>query len=225
MIARSHITGLILAGGRARRMQDGSLDVDKGLIRLDGAPLVAHAQRYLVPQVSTILVSANRHLEDYADYGRVVVDDPGLGSDLGPLAGVASALPTLSTPWLAVMPVDVLNLPDDMVARLILAADAAGAMVAYASTAAPDQESDSAPGDGKMGGQGGRAHPLCMVMHAGLEGGLRDYLRRGDRKVQLWQKSQAAVPVFFEGGADAFFNINTPEDLRLAAQASQRAKS
>lgn len=225
MIARSHITGLILAGGRARRMQEGSLDVDKGLIGLDGAPLVAHAQRYLAPQVSSILVSANRHLEDYADYGRVVSDDPGLGSDLGPLAGVASALSLLPTPWLAVVPVDVLNLPPDMVARLILAADTAGALIAYASTARPNQNSDSAHDGRKASGPDGRAHPLCMVLHASLEGSLRNYLQQGDRKVQLWQESQSAVPVFFDGGADAFFNINTPEDLRLAAQASQRARS
>lgn len=220
MIARSQITGLILAGGRARRMQqEDSLDVDKGLLRLDGAPLVAHAQRYLAPQVSSVLVSANRHVEDYADYGRVISDDPRLGSDLGPLAGVASALAATPTPWLAVMPVDVLNLPADMVARLAGAAQGAGAFIAYASTGGPD--GGGAPGTIPDG----RAHPLCMVLHAGLAGSLRDYLGGGDRKVQLWQKKHAAVPVFFDGGYGAFFNINTPEDLRLAVQASQRARS
>ncbi|MFW7340393.1 molybdenum cofactor guanylyltransferase MobA [Pollutimonas sp. H1-120] len=209
MIARSQITGLILAGGRARRMQqEDSLDVDKGLLGLDGAPLVAHAQRYLAPQVSSVLVSANRHLEDYADYGRVVSDDPRLGIDLGPLAGVASALAATSTPWLAVMPVDVLNLPADMVARLAGAADEAGALAAYAGTVGPD-----------------RVHPLCMLVHASLAGSLRDYLGGGDRKVQLWQQMHAAVPVCFDGGHGAFFNINTPQDLRLAVQASQRARS
>ncbi len=221
MIARSQITGLILAGGRARRMQQkDSLDVDKGLLDLDGAPLVALAQRYLAPQVSSVLVSANRYVEDYADYGRVVSDDPRLGGDLGPLAGVVSALAATPTPWLAVMPVDVLNLPADMVARLAGAAQEAGAFIAYASTGGPDV--DSAPGAPI---HGGRAHPLCMVLHASLAGSLRDYLDGGDRKVQLWQKKHAAVPVFFDGGYGAFFNINTPEDLRLAVQASQRARS
>ncbi|MGB3287853.1 MAG: molybdenum cofactor guanylyltransferase MobA [Burkholderiaceae bacterium] len=225
MIARAHITGLILAGGRARRMRSGGLDVDKGLLGLDGIPLAAHAQRYLAPQVGTLLFSANRHLEDYADYGRVLADDPALGSDLGPLAGVASALAVVSTPWLAVMPVDVLNLPQDMVARLALAADGAGALIAYASTSDPAREVDSVP-DGQGGsGREGRAHPLCMVLHASLADGLRDYLRAGDRKVQLWQKRHGAVPVFFDGTGEAFFNINTPEDLRLADQASQRARS
>ncbi|UYO92997.1 molybdenum cofactor guanylyltransferase MobA [Pollutimonas sp. M17] len=225
MIARAHITGLILAGGRARRMQGGGLDIDKGLLGLDGAPLVAHAQRYLAPQVGALLVSANRHLEDYADYGRVLADDPALGSDLGPLSGVASALAASSSPWLAVMPVDVLNLPADMVARLARAADEAGALIAYASTADPAWEVASSPDRPGSAEGGGRAHPLCMVVHASLARSLRDYLEAGDRKVQLWQKRHAAVPVFFDPGPDAFFNINTPEDLRRAAQASQRARS
>src|SRR3546814_5252048 len=114
-------------------MQGGNLNVDKGLLDLNGVPLVAHARRYLAPQVSSILISANRHLENYADYGCAVSDDPKLGDDVGPLAGVASALAFVPTPWLAVMPVDVLNLPVNMVARLAGAADAAGALIAYRS--------------------------------------------------------------------------------------------
>src|SRR3546814_11720551 len=38
MIAPSMLTGLILAGGRARRMQGGNLNVDKGLLDLNGVP-------------------------------------------------------------------------------------------------------------------------------------------------------------------------------------------
>src|SRR3546814_18963902 len=91
------------------------------------------------------------------------------------------------TPWLAVMPVDVLNLPVNMVARLAGAADAAGALIAYASTADPDLDVDSAAAGPGAAGLKGRAHPLCMVLHASLADSLRNYLLAGARQVQLWQ--------------------------------------
>ncbi|WP_438883384.1 NTP transferase domain-containing protein, partial [Bacillus cereus group sp. BC29] len=56
------IAGLLLAGGRATRM-DG---VDKGLQLLDGTPLALHALRRLSPQVDETLISANRHADRYA---------------------------------------------------------------------------------------------------------------------------------------------------------------
>lgn len=222
MMARAMLTGLILAGGQASRMQaDPSAAsllpdltecdslgrpainrdepvIDKGLLDVCGGPLVAHAQRFLAPYVRTVLVSANRCAQAYASYGEVIADDPALGSLLGPLAGVERALATARTPWLLVLPVDVINLPPDLVARLSDAVDAHTAPIAYARTIE-------------------RAHPLCMVVHVGLADSLRRYLMGGDRKVQLWQHQHQAVPVLFQGD-DLFFNINTPEDLRYASQ-------
>src|SRR3546814_15275728 len=90
------------------------------------------------------------------------------------------------------MPVDVVNLPVNMVARLAGAADAAGALIAYASTADPDLDVDSAAAGPGAAGLKGRAHPLCMVLHASLADSLRNYLLAGDRKVQLWQSRSGA---------------------------------
>ena len=45
--ARAAITGIVLAGGQGRRMGG----VDKGLVELDGRPLVAHVIARLAPQV------------------------------------------------------------------------------------------------------------------------------------------------------------------------------
>src|SRR5690606_27293541 len=132
MIPRADFTGLILAGGLARRMQGDASGVprhvlahgacgaaarEKGLTLLRGEPLVAHACRALAPQVGSLLISANRHMDQFAQYGQVVSDDVALGSNLGPLAGVVRGLDEASTPWLAVMPVDVLGVPPDMVSR------------------------------------------------------------------------------------------------------------
>ncbi|WP_043173823.1 NTP transferase domain-containing protein, partial [Burkholderia ambifaria] len=81
------ITGLLLAGGRATRM-DGA---DKGLQLLDGTPLALHVLRRLSPQVDETLISANRNADRYAELGapfdaRIVADET---ADFpGPLAGL-----------------------------------------------------------------------------------------------------------------------------------------
>jgi len=205
MISRALFTGLILAGGLARRMQsdadDGSGSQEKGLAMLRGEPLVAHACRALSPQVAVLRISANRQVARYAHHAPVIADDPALGTDLGPLAGVERGLATMDTPWLAVLPVDVLGVPADMVERLAAGAKQAGAPAAYAVTMA--------------GGDETRAHPLCMVVRATLLGDLRRYLKQGDRKVFLWMRRIGAAPVLFEGER-VLANINTRADLARA---------
>jgi molybdopterin-guanine dinucleotide biosynthesis protein A len=86
----SSITGLILAGGRASRMHN----VDKGLQRLNGKPLVEHVIERVKPQVSALAINANRNLEDYQQYGLPVWPDADLPKSIdtyafkGPLAGL-----------------------------------------------------------------------------------------------------------------------------------------
>lgn len=43
---------------------------DKGLLLLAGEPLIAHSIRWLQPQVAELLISANRHLDIYQQFGR-----------------------------------------------------------------------------------------------------------------------------------------------------------
>ncbi len=219
MIPRTAFTGLVLAGGLARRMQGAgsrrppdqvnqhsalpgfSAETEKGLALLRGEPLVAHACRALASQVDSVLISANRHTEQYARYGQVISDDPVLGNDLGPLAGVAQGLATITTEWLAVMPVDVLGIPADMVARLADGATQHGAHAAYAVNAV---------------GQSERAHPLCMIVHRSMAADLQAFIQAGDRKVFMWMSRISAVPVRFESNEQAFANINTLDDLEKA---------
>ena len=78
------LTGLILAGGRASRM-DGN---DKGLLTLDKRPLIAQVIRRLSPQVDHLLISANRNLHAYQQFGFEVLKDD-YDDYRGPLALVA----------------------------------------------------------------------------------------------------------------------------------------
>jgi len=184
-----NITGLILAGGRGARMDER----DKGLLEWRGRPLIAHVRERLAPQVDGVLVSANRNLDRYADYGDVVRDDAQFGAWQGPLAGVAAGIAACRTPWLAVVPCDTPCLPADLVARLSDGAAAAGAPLAVACA-------------------GGRRHSVCMLLRVSLLPGLLAYLRGGARRVDTWQGLAGGVEVGF-ARAEGFYNINTPDQL------------
>lgn len=204
MVERHHITGLILAGGRSSRFagHDSAAEaVDKGLALLGGQPLVAHVQRYMAERVGPLWISANRHQPDYRRYGQVVPDDPVYGSYAGPLAGVATALKCVQTPWLLTLPVDTPCLPDDLVARLADRA-AQGALLVSAST--------------EHG-----AFPLCMLVHRTLAMSLHNALLAGQRKVTAWQADVGGVEVLFNAFDHAFFNINTVYDLERLRGDSQ----
>ena len=61
--------------------------VDKGLVELDGQPMVAHVLERLAPQVDEVLINANQNAERYAAFGHPVVADA-IGGFAGPLAGL-----------------------------------------------------------------------------------------------------------------------------------------
>lgn len=184
---RDDITGLVLAGGRGQRLGG----VDKGLQPWRGTPLVDHALARLAPQVREVLVSANRNEADYASRGVRVLGDA--SDDFpGPLAGILAGLRAASTPWLAVVPCDSPRLPSDMVARLAEGlGDARGAVVRRE-----------------------RLEPVCCLLSTALAEDLARYLGEGGRKVEGWV-ARHATPVLFDrpDDADAFANVNTPEDL------------
>src|SRR3954468_21527678 len=141
----NEVTGLILAGGRGSRMGG----VDKGLQNFLGMPLALHTLMRLQPQVSEVLVNANRNLAAYEALGVPVWPDA-LPDFAGPLAGFLTGLEHCETPWLVTVPCDTPLFPLDLVARLAQAAVEADADIAMAS--APEQ-------DGQL-----RAQPVfCLV--------------------------------------------------------------
>ncbi len=199
----AQITGLILAGGEGRRMGG----QDKGLLRLLGRPLAAHALERLAPQVQQVLISANRHLDAYAALGVPVLPDSRPGF-LGPLAGLLTGLLACRTDWLLSVPCDSPALVPDLAARLAQAlGQAPGARIALVQ--GPDEERG-----------GWRLHPAFALVHRSLAGPLAQALDGGERRLGAWLGGQAHVRVRFEGPADALMlaNANTPEALDALAQ-------
>ena len=193
MITRSEVTGIVLAGGLGRRMGG----VDKGLVELDGKPMAAHAIARLAPQVATIVVNANRNADRYAALGYPVVSDD-VGGFAGPLAGLHAGLSRTRTPYAVTVPCDSPFLPDDLVARLGDALARDDAQLAVARTF--DQP-----------------HPVFALVRADLFANLAAFLAGGGRKIDGWYAALRSVEVPFDDCADAFRNINTPEEMEAAA--------
>lgn len=190
------LCGAVLAGGRATRMGGR----DKGLIELNGEPLVAHVLRRLRPQVDTLLINANRHRDDYARYGCPVVADPdGIDAFSGPLAGVLALLQH-STRTLLTAPCDSPLLADDYATRMLEALQHSGADLAVAS-------------------DGDRLQPVFLIIKHEITENLRIYLERGERKIDRWFAQLDWISVDFSDRPTMFLNINTPD--QLAALATQ----
>ena len=95
------LTGIILAGGRGVRVGG----EDKGLLVFNGEPIVKKVFKSLNQQVHMVVVSANRHVEEYQSFGAPVVKDR-LPDYQGPLAGIEAALTVCMTPYVLVVPCD-----------------------------------------------------------------------------------------------------------------------
>ncbi len=194
----STVTGIVLAGGMGRRMGG----VDKGLVTLDGKPMVTHVLARLAPQVDSIVVNANQNLDRYAALGFAVVPDS-VGGFAGPLAGLHAGMGAATTTHVVTCPCDSPFLPLDLVARLMAGLRQAQAQLAVARTL--DQP-----------------HPVFALVRRDVRAHLNDFLASGGRKIDAWYASLEVVEVAFDDEADAFRNINTAAELSAAASAPAR---
>lgn len=182
------VTGVILAGGRARRMGG----EDKGLVEIAGRPMVAWILERLAPQVDAVLINANRNQDRYAALGVPVVGDT-MPDFAGPLAGMAAALAQAATPWIATVPCDGPFLPADLVSRLQAACERERAEIAVAH-------------------DGERMQPVYALIPAALRGSLEGFLQAGERKIDLWYARHRLALADFSDRRDTFVNINTPQE-------------
>ena len=187
------IFGVILAGGQGQRMGG----VDKAMVPLAGAPLLAHVIARLEPQVERLALSANGDAARFARFGLPVLPD---GPGAGPLAGVLAALrwaAPLGATAVVSAPVDGPFLPGDLCPRLCLAAESAPEGVAVAQA-------------------GGRLHPTFALWPVELAEPLAAFLMSGAKpKVMDFVAAHGATEARFAEGS-GFDNLNTPEDMARA---------
>lgn len=194
------VLGVVLAGGAGSRVGN----ADKGLLPLCGRPLIEHVLDRLRGQCGRVLIVANRNLDRYAAYAPTIHDD-GSGH-AGPLAGLVAAFGFLHANrhalprGLLTASVDCPDAPRDLAARLraALAADAT-ARCAFVRRAGDAQPLLALY---RVGGE-----PLAWMESA--QAALREH-----GSPRRWHAASNAVAVDFDDAADAFHNLNTPDDFR-----------
>lgn len=187
IISRKEITGVILAGGRAQRMGG----IDKGLILLNGKPMVEHVIAALRAEVDNLLISANRNPEQYAAFGYPVVPDI-MDGYLGPLAGMASGMQAAKTRYIVTAPCDSPLIANNLVQRLC-------------ETLIRDDADICTAHDGE------RMHPVFAVIRCELLPFLLDYLNAGQRKIDRWYAQHRLAVAYFRDKPEAFLNVNSLE--------------
>lgn len=192
------VSAVILAGGQARRFNG----EDKGLINLNGRPLVAWVAERLEGHAAEILINANRNLSAYAALGHTVVPDH-LPGQPGPLAGILAAARTARHDWLFCVPCDVPFIPLDLVMRLHDQAQASNVPLV------------------RVADETG-THFAIMLAHRDLMPDLEEFVAEGGRQVQAWQVRHPCETLYFGEDPYAFLNINNQEDLRTAERVAAR---
>ncbi len=196
------IAGIILAGGRSRRMGE-----DKSLMRLAGSPLVARVTARLTPQSGRLALNANGDPQRYEFLGLPIVADT-VGDFAGPLAGILAGLRWAGGAGFrqaATVATDTPFFPVDLVEQLERATQDED-MIAVARC-------------------GGRAHPVFALWPTDCAPAVDAFLQSGQKASVLgFIERQRHVFVDFEpiitsrGPLDPFFNINTPAELAEAEQ-------
>lgn len=179
------VTGLILAGGAGRRMGG----VDKGWVHWRGSTLIKQAIHIIQTDSTEILISANRHLDQYRALGYPVITDANNGFE-GPLMGLSAGLAAAREDWVASIPVDSPLLPPDLLRQLWQAKMDKDLVVVRSDTG---------------------LHAVVILCHRRLLPHLQHYLDQGGRKAQEWFQDMDYATLHLD--EVLLRNCNSPEDL------------
>lgn len=187
-IKNENVTGIILAGGKARRMGG----QDKGLIEINGQAMITYVIKTLEPQVAKVMINANRNKKRYEQFGYPVFSDH-LADFQGPLAGFSAAMDIATTNYICTCPCDGPLIPDDLVTRLYTGIRNQAAEICVAH-------------------DGSRIQPVYALIDCNLHTSLKEYLASGERKIDYWYAQHKLAQVDFSDNKNSFMNVNTPED-------------
>lgn len=180
--------GLVLAGGRSRRM-----GADKALLEKDGRTQLARTVELLNRFVERVFVSARPDQAQDPERRRfaLIIDRY---DDLGPVAGILSAMHEYpNVDWLVVA-CDLPNVDDDTIRTLL------------------DGRSTDAPFTAFRSSYDDLPEPLCAIYASGAEARIAEFVDEGikcPRKMMI----HSATELLRQPHRNALDNVNTPEDL------------
>ena len=201
--AGAEIAGVILTGGRSRRMGGGI----KALAPLSGKPLIRYVIDCLHPQVQSLVLSVEKYSSDFDEFELTQVEDPSPGS-CGPLGGLLSALTHMEADcdWMLLAPCDAPFLPRDLATRLLDYAVEEGQAACVVRYEAEVQPTFSL----------WHRNLLPRLEHAVLvEGmaGFKQFMRYTPVALLDWESSESSP----------FFNVNDPDALVRARRLLDQA--
>jgi molybdopterin-guanine dinucleotide biosynthesis protein A len=190
MTSQTKVTGVILAGGRARRMNY----QDKGLQLFRGQPLISYSFNALYPIINDLIINANRNIDSYEKFSVPVITD--LTPDFsGALAGILAAMTYSKSDLLLVVPCDAPFITTLQLQHLL----------------SEHQKSDA---EISVACEGEQIHSVFLVVNTNLKSSLETYLAQGERKVRKWFEQHKTNYVDFGENASGFENINTIVELQ-----------
>lgn len=187
-MANREVYGLVLAGGKSRRMGR-----DKALLDRGGQSQLAYAFELLGRHVDKVFVSTSAELATDAERSQypLIVDRY---SDMGPVAGILSALRKYpDVDWLVVA-CDLPNIDDETIENILTHRDGEQYFTAYSSSC------DALP------------EPMCALYHAGCADAIKAFVDDGiycPRKILIRSETHLLEQL----NAGSLDNINTPDDL------------
>ena len=197
--------GLVLAGGRARRMGGG----DKILLTIGGKKILDRVLERLRPQCAGLILNANGDPARFAATQLKVVPDS-VPDFAGPLAGILAGLDWAAThvpdiSHVVSVPGDCPFLPRDLVAKLDAAREAENQPLSCARS-------------------GEWRHPVVGLWPVALRDDLRHAVTKESlRKIEMWtERHGVALATWPDAPFDPFFNVNTPEDAAKAETVAAR---
>ncbi len=189
MNQQTTVTGVILAGGQAKRMNN----QDKGLLLYQDKPMISYAIAALSGVVEHIIINANRNHDRYQQFGFPVIADQTDSFD-GPLAGLLTAMLNTNAEIILAIPCDSPFIKPEHLQKLL-------------STRAEQNVDIAVAYDGEM------IHPVFLAIKTSLKDSLKNYLNSGQRKMAVWLMQQNLAKVDFNAERKLFVNINNPAEL------------
>lgn len=199
MSNRCDVAGVILAGGRSRRMGGEA----KAFADLAGKPMLQAVIDRIRPQVGSLMLSVEQVSPEWDAFGLEQVPDPRPGSH-GPLGGLLAALDRAKqggAGFLALVPCDAPFLPGNLVPALEACAARHALPVSVVRTA-------------------GRVQPVFSLWSTRLSSRLREAVSEQQMAgfMQFLRVQEHAILDWPEEAQNPFFNINDRAALEQARQ-------
>lgn len=188
MTTHDPVQGLVLAGGKSRRMGR-----DKALLRQDGSTQLQRTVSLLERHVAPVFVSARPDQADEAERRRYprLIDRY---ENLGPMAGILTALESnRNAAWLVVA-CDLPQIDDETIDYLLRHRSGTHPFTAFRSSY------DDLP------------EPLCAVYEPAALAVIREFVDEGiicPRKIMI----RSDADLLLQPNPAALDNVNTPDDL------------